>query len=438
MRVFLQTFGCRANHYDSETSRAMIERAGHAVVADVAEADVAVFNSCAVTAEAEADLRRAVRRAARARPGIRSVIMGCATGLAAERDDVSLRSLPNVDELIAGADMVALARTLDLPYDASLARAAEQTHVRALLRVQDGCDEHCTFCATTIARGANRSRPVDAIVREAAELATHHEEIVITGIHIGAFGADCESSLGELVERLVRDVPRVRFRLSSVEATEVDDRLRELLIGEPARVAPHLHAPLQSGSDTVLKRMGRHWYTAERYAAAVERLAVRCTVFALGADIIVGFPGESDADHERTVALVERLPFTYLHVFPFSLRPGTAAGRLGPSIPPTMAAARSRQLRELAAAKAAAYRASRAGGLADVIVVRGGADPAQREGVTEDYLSVLPGDSSIGRGTRYAARLEAERERLVAIPLPAGIYQPPTAIADPPSLRSSG
>ena len=253
----------------------MIERAGHAIVTDAAEADIAVFNSCAVTAEAEADLRQAVRRAAKSRAGLRSVIMGCASAIPDRHDALSLRGLPSVERLVAGGDLTALAAALSLPRDASVVRAAAQTSVRALLRVQDGCDEHCTFCATTLARGNNRSRPADEIVTEACALAEHHEEIVITGIHIGSYGLDAGSSLGELIERLVRDVPRVRFRLSSLEATEVDERLLALLVEEPARVAPHLHAPLQSGSDVVLKRMGRHWYTADRYARVVERLASR-------------------------------------------------------------------------------------------------------------------------------------------------------------------
>src|SRR5690349_18640324 len=323
MRIYIQTFGCRANHYDSETARAMIERGGHAIVDDASDADVALFNSCAVTSEAEADLRSAVRRAARSRPALRSVIMGCATGLHAGRDDTSLRTLPSVEHLISGADLPSLAAALDMPNDSAVARTAAQTSVRALLRIQDGCDEHCTFCATTIARGANRSRPADDIVAEARQLAEHHEEIVITGIHIGTYGADVNLSLGALLERLVRDVPRVRFRLSSLEATEVDDLLYELLVDSSTRVAPHLHAPLQSGSDRLLRRMGRHWYTAASYARSVERLAATRTVFGLGADIIVGFPGETRDDHRQTVDLVEQLPFTYLHVFPFSLRPGT-------------------------------------------------------------------------------------------------------------------
>src|SRR5205085_8016904 len=143
-------------------------------------------------------------------------------------------------------------------------------------------------------------------------------EIVLTGIHIGTYGADIESSLGTLVERLMNDVPSVRFRLSSVEATEVDDRLFELLTSGDHRITPYLHAPLQSGSDRLLKRMGRHWYTAESYATAIERIAAKTSIFGLGADIIVGFPGETDADYAATEQLIERLPFTYLHVFVYS------------------------------------------------------------------------------------------------------------------------
>lgn len=417
MRVFLRTFGCRANHYDSETARAMIERSGHQIVTTASEADVAVFNSCAVTAEAEADLRHAVRRAARERPGLRSVIMGCASALAQRDDKLALTALPGVAQLVAGADMHALADALELTPDAAVTGASTQTGVRALLRIQDGCDEHCTFCATTLARGANRSRAARDLIDEAARLAERHPEIVITGIHIGSYGHDIGTSLGALLQTLVRDVPRVRFRLSSLEATEVDDRLFALLTEDTSRVAPHLHAPLQSGSDRLLKRMGRHWYTAEAYAAMAERLAITCSPFGLGADIIVGFPGETDADHAATVALVERLPFTYLHVFPFSLRPGTAAERLGGRVDPRVASDRARQLREMAARKAADYRASRAGGLADVVVVRGGPTASEREGVTEDYLTVLPGAPTLPRGSRYCAHLVAADAGLTAIPL---------------------
>jgi len=406
MKVFLRTFGCRANQYDSELVRAMVERSGGEVVAAAADADVAIFNSCAVTAEAEVELRKNVRRAARERPALRSLVMGCA----AARDNGSLRALPTVQAVVGGADLAAIAAALELP-PAAIGVAAEQHGTRALLRIQDGCDEHCTFCATTLARGANRSRPADALVAEAARLAEHHAEIVLTGIHIGTYGADTGSSLGVLVERLVREVPGARFRLSSVEATEVDGRLADLF-HHPRHLVPHLHAPLQSGSDRVLRRMGRHWYTAQGYARAVERLAASLPVLGLGADVIAGFPGETAAEHAETLALVASLPFTYLHVFPFSRRPGTAAERLPGHLPGEVVQQRARAIRAVGEAKARQHRAQRVGGLADLVVIRGDI----REGITEDYLAVAVAGPALPRGARLNARLESSGDRLVAVP----------------------
>jgi threonylcarbamoyladenosine tRNA methylthiotransferase MtaB len=405
VKVYLRTFGCRANHYDTEAVRAMVQADGHEIVVSPAEADVAVFNSCAVTSEAEAELRKVVRRAARARPRLRSVVMGCAAALDADRPRATrIAELPTVEHVVGGADLPELARALDLTPRAAIAMPTSQTATRALLRIQDGCDEHCTFCATTIARGDNRSRPAGDIVREAAALATRHSEIVITGIHIGTYGLDIGFSLGALMRELVCRVPGVRFRLSSIEATEIGDELFELLVGAPNRLAPHVHAPLQSGSDRLLKRMGRHWYTSASYAAAAERLAGRMPLLGLGADVITGFPGETENDHAATLALVERLPFTYLHVFPFSLRPGTPAERLPERVQPSVATGRAAELRALGARKADEYQARRRGGPADVVVIGRG---AAREGVTGDYLMVELGGASFTPGARFRGRLEA-------------------------------
>ena len=408
MKLLIETFGCRANHYDSEAVKALAVRAGHEIVDDARDADLAIFNSCAVTAEAERDVRKAVRRAAGRNGALRSVVMGCASALPTSRQ--ALSELPGVERLVDGADLDALAEMLGAP---TAAGTTHQASVRANLRIQDGCDEHCTFCATTIARGANRSRPIEDLVNEARVLAEHHAEIVITGTHIGSYGADIELSLGALMQRLVRDVRGARFRLSSIEATELDDALVELLRDPSSRVVPHLHAPLQSGSDRVLKRMGRHWYTSESYARAIERVTDDRPVFGLGADIIVGFPGETDEDFAATERLVERLPFTYLHVFSYSPRPGTAATRLGDAVPLGTAHARSHRLRHMAQEKAGVYRREREGTTADVIVI-GGA--GAREGLTEDYLTVAVPDE-LPRGHRFVADLTTiEGSQLAATP----------------------
>ncbi len=415
MKVYLRTFGCRANHYDTEAVRTLVSAGGHDVVANVDDADVAIFNSCAVTSDAEAELRKVVRQAGKRRPELRSVVMGCAAALDDQREPVlRVRSLPTVQHVVDGADLVAIAEALEIDPALATMGTTRQTSTRALLRVQDGCDEHCTFCATTLARGANRSRAIEDLVREASALAESHPEIVITGIHIGTYGVDIDTSLGALMMRLVRDVPSVRFRLSSIEATELDEPLLELLVSAPEHLVPHVHAPLQAGSDRVLKRMGRNWYTRETYSSAIERLAARMSVLGLGADVITGFPGETHEDYAETVAVIEQLPFTYLHVFPYSPRPGTAAPRLGGQVSSALANDRAATLREIASRKAAAYASARAGRLADVVFI-GGA--GAREGLTGDYLSVLPADATLPRGARFTARLSAGTDRLIAEPI---------------------
>lgn len=406
MRVYLRTFGCRANQYDTEVVRALVTNGGAEIVATPEEADVAVFNSCAVTSEAIVDLRKDIRRAARRNAQLRSVVMGCAAAL----DRGELGALPTVERVIGGADLPAIAESLQLP--AGSGGTVAQSGTRGLLRIQDGCDEHCTFCATTLARGANRSRAADTLVREAQALADHHAEIVLTGIHIGTYGCDIGSSLGSLVRRLIREVRTVRFRLTSIEATEVDGELAELF-QEPERLAPHLHAPLQSGADRILRRMGRHWYTASSYVRSIEAIARISPVFSIGADIIAGFPGETENDHGETLAVVRSLPFTYLHVFPFSLRPGTAAERLTEHVDGVTVLRRARELRDVSEEKELAYRRSRAGGEADVIVIRGG----EAEGLTGDYLTVTIAGGPIPRGTRFSSTLDFADGRLVAQPL---------------------
>ena len=389
VNVYFHTFGCKANQYDTERVRQAFADAGVSVVDAPDAADLAVVNSCTVTHESEAKLRRFVRRQARA--GRDAIVMGCAAAL----DDGVLAALPRVRAVVGGADPLPVLRAAGVTaerVDPVLRRFS--AGARGWLKIQDGCDEHCTFCATTVARGRNRSRPVAELVTEARALAAHHAELVLTGVHIGTYGRDggagsgeqSETSLGRLLESLVEAVPQVRFRLSSVEATEVDDRLARLLIDAPRHVAPHLHAPLQSGADRLLKRMGRHWYTAASYRARIEWLAERLPVFGLGADVIAGFPGESDADHRATLALIEALPFTGLHVFPFSVRPDAPAARMADRVPDGVVRDRARELRALADTKAAAHRAGRRGARADGVVC--GRAGGRVDVLTEDYLSV--------------------------------------------------
>lgn len=388
MNVYFHTFGCKANQYDTERVRQAFADAGVTVVDAPEGADLAVVNSCTVTQESEAKLRRYVRHQARA--GRDTIVMGCAAAL----DGGTLASLPRVRAVVGGADpepVLRAAGVVATRVDPVLRRFAGSA--RGWLKIQDGCDEHCTFCATTIARGANRSRAAADIVAEARALAEHHAELVLTGVHIGTYGKDRdggvekgEGSLGVLLDTLVTSVPEVRFRLSSIEATEVDDRIARLLLAAPDRVAAHLHAPLQSAANRVLKRMGRHWYTAETYRARIEWLAGRLPVFGLGADVIAGFPGETDVEHHATRDFIAALPFTYLHVFPFSVRPDAPAAKLAGGMPEAVVRERARDLRTLGEGKAAVYRAVRRGGRGDGVVC--GRQSGRVEVLTQDYLTV--------------------------------------------------
>jgi len=416
VRVHYHTFGCKANQYDSERMRQEAEARGAATTAARAEADVIVVNTCTVTNHADAEARRFIRRVRRERPGARIVVAGCSAALRT----AEYRAMDGVSDVVPGHDPAAVAvavagasgaappvavparvagthassplahielrapldRMHTEPVGGELLRARRGA-ARGWLKIQDGCDRKCSFCATRLARGASRSRPPAEVVGEAALLARAHAELVITGIHIGHYGRDLEPAwtLSRLCAELLDRVPGVRIRIGSVEATEVDDLLLELLATSGGRLAPHLHMPLQSGADAVLRRM-RRWHTRAQYRTRALEIAERVHPLGLGADVIAGFPGETPSDHEATRALVEELPFTYLHVFPYSPRSGTVAAGLEDAVPQRTAGERSRELRELAHDKGRAYRASRVGGAACVVVERRGG------GLTEDYLRV--------------------------------------------------
>ena len=354
MKVYLRTFGCRANQYDTEAVRAMVEAAGGEIVASPDEADVAVFNSCAVTAAAEADLRQSVRRAARQRPALRTVVMGCAAAL----DDAG-----DARGAADGRASRRPART-STAIAAALGLAPRRVPRRLTRRPARGRCSASRTGATSTARSARRRWPAaptararrDSLVDEAHALAERHPEIV--------HHRDPHRALRRRHRRLARRARRAAGARGAARALPLRRSRRPRSTTGCAscsrsrrRLAPHLHAPLQSGSDRVLKRMGRHWYTAATLRA--RRRADRCaarSVFALGADVIAGFPGETDDDHAATVALVEALPFTYLHVFPYSARPGTAAERLpGPAF---RAHDRSRRVRASFARSASGGRAA--------------------------------------------------------------------------------
>ena len=400
MRVHYHTFGCKANQYDTERMRQEVEAHGAHTVTDRADADLVVVNTCTVTNQADAEARRFIRRLRRERPGIEVVVAGCSAALR----ESDYREMDGVAEVVRGHDAAAVAAAVtrggalpltQLELRTSLDRMDTEPiggdllrhrrgAARGWLKVQDGCDRKCSFCATRLARGASRSRPVEHVVAEARLLAESHAELVITGIHIGHYGLDLDPALtlARLCRALLDGVPDVRFRLGSVEATEIDDELMDLLVTSGGRLAPHLHMPLQSGADPVLRLM-RRWHSREQYRVRALEIAAAVEPLGLGADVITGFPGETEDDHASTRALIEELPFTYLHVFPYSPRRDTVAAELPDPVPQRVAGERARELREIANRKGEGHRHDRLGTPARVVVEGDGGT-----GLTEDYLRV--------------------------------------------------
>ncbi len=406
-RIYFHTFGCRANQYDTELMRRRLAMRGCESVDNPAAADAVVVNSCTVTQNADTELRRYVRAVSRRSGGrLPVVVAGCAAAVAAD----SILQLEGVTAVVRGQDPGAVADSLGVYATAvegtgaiALERNAGRT--RAWLKVQDGCDLKCSYCVIRVARGRSRSREPAEIVEEASRLAEHHPEVSLTGIHIGLYGKDLRprGSLPILLEMLIENVPDVRFRIGSLECSQLDERVIELMEDSGGRLAPHLHVPLQSGSDRVLKAM-RRAYLSDRYRGRVERLCERIWPLGLGTDVIVGFPGERAEDHRRTMELIEALPFTYVHVFPYSDREGTDAERLPDRVPPPVKAERSREIRELVRRKTQAYRSGRNGTSAMVILEGDDLETA----VTGDYLKVPAADTLKAAGRRLQpARLVA-------------------------------
>jgi len=409
-RIYLHTFGCRANQYDTECMRQLLERRGCETVNDPGRADAVVVNSCTVTGAADSELRRYVRALGRRSGGrVPVVVAGCAAALASE----SIRTLEGVTAVVPGQDPESVAGSLGV-----LPRRPEEKNggplercergTRAWLKVQDGCDLNCSYCVIRVARGRSRSRAPEQIVEEALRLAEHHPEISLTGINIGLYGKDLRPRVAfvTLLETLLDRVPAVRFRVGSLECSQLEDRVIDLMAGSDGRLAPHLHVPLQSGSDRVLRSM-RRAYATRRYRDRVERLAERVAPLGLGTDVIVGFPGETDEDHRRTVTLIDALPFTYVHVFPYSERRGTDAQRLPGPVPARVKAERSLEIRELVRLKADAYRRRRVGTMARVVLEGDEMETA----VTGDYLKIPADDTLRAAGPRLQpAMIEAGRD----------------------------
>jgi threonylcarbamoyladenosine tRNA methylthiotransferase MtaB len=351
MRVHLQTLGCRLNEAELETWSRDFQARGHQLTQDLAEADLMVLNTCAVTAEAVRKTRKLMHRAQRSNPKAKLVVSGCFASLDPQEAAQALGADLVVDNLDKDRLVEITERELGLPVMPEFATRPGQNSLltrgrqRAFVKVQDGCRYQCTFCVVTIARGEERSRPVAAIVDEINQLQQQGiKEVVLTGVHIGGYGNGCDSDLQQLIQSLLRETEIPRLRLGAVEPWDLPPDFWQLF--DDPRLMPHLHLPLQSGSDSVLRRMARRCKTAE-FERLVQLARHRVNGFNLTTDIIVGFPGESDEEWRQTLEYVERIGFGHLHIFAYSPRPGTRAALMPGAVPKQVIQIRSRQLHQL-------------------------------------------------------------------------------------------
>ncbi len=368
-KFYICTFGCRCNQADSASIGERLDSRSMRQTARPEEADLIVVNSCTVTRRSDQQVRQAVRKLHRENPQAKLVVTGCY----AQRDPEALARIPGVSLVVGNREKDRLdeflveGQTLSgaiiwTPVEQSAKNTFPLTaqaggRTRPFLKLQDGCDARCAYCIVPSVRGPGRSAAPDAVVREMERLVgLGYQEIVLTGVNLGAYGCRLNPpvALTELLRRIFRIPGLGRLRLSSIEPMRVGTDLTDLAREQPA-FAPHFHIPLQSGSDRILRKMRRP-YRAGRYLDLVGSIREKLPGAAIGTDVLVGFPGETDEDFEATYRLVESSPLTYMHVFPFSAREGTAAFDMPERVPPQAARERARLLRALSREKNLAFR----------------------------------------------------------------------------------
>jgi threonylcarbamoyladenosine tRNA methylthiotransferase MtaB len=394
MKYALVTFGCRVNQADSLVIEGDLRaRGGTAVPPE--QADLVVVNTCSVTASADQSARQTIRRIARANPSVRIVVTGC---YATRRPD-EMSALPNVIRVINNtAKDVLVSTAVDdtsgmttgerfSDGDGPCGRTLEPGiagRTALTLRVQTGCEEQCAYCIIPQTRGASRSRPLSQVLRDVQHaVAAGYKEIVVTGVHLGSYGRDLSdgSSLARLIRAFTVIDADVLFRISSLEPMDCTDEIVDTVAASP-RLAPHFHLPLQSGSDEMLHKMQRP-YTVSYYARLVERITTMLPHAAVGSDIIVGFPGETPQHFADTLKMLERIPLTYLHVFPYSDRPGTRASFMRQKVEGKEIRERGRQIREVGERMTQRFRRSQCGRMTRALTVDDG-----RAVVTVNYLKL--------------------------------------------------
>lgn len=409
-RVAIETLGCKVNQYESDQILARFAAEGFEIVSADTPADVYVVNTCSVTQVAEAKSRKAVRRMARLNPRATVVVTGCDVEMARRVG----RAFPSGTLLVPNARKLDLVREVlqfvpglreRLKDELAPAHTVYRSRVRTVIKVQDGCDMFCSYCSVPYTRGPVKSRPLAEITSEvAAAVACGHREIVLTGVLVGSYGTDLGDEL-DLADVMlaVAAVPGVeRVRLSSIEPVHVSQRLLAVFARE-RKVCPHLHIPLQSGDDDVLRAMGRP-YTSDDYVALCCRAQEQVPDMAITTDILVGFPGETEEAHRRTMAVAETVGFARMHVFRYSRRPGTLAADMPDQVDEKTKAARSQEMVALGRELRQRFAARHIGRVLEVMA-EPGADAQHLVGYTPNYIRVVFSTAGHEVGETVSVRL---------------------------------
>ncbi|MGD2295083.1 MAG: tRNA (N(6)-L-threonylcarbamoyladenosine(37)-C(2))-methylthiotransferase MtaB [Candidatus Aminicenantes bacterium] len=386
----IQTFGCRVNQAEAFWWTDALQKKGLRFEKDILQSDLIVINSCTLTSRADSDARRFIRRMSRLNPTAKLIVTGCY----AERTPEELKRMPQVWQVFSNSEKKALIGEILSLASPTAGESTLAFRSRALVKVQDGCDFRCTFCIIPSVRGHSVSAGKREIFSRARELAAQgFKEIVLTGIHLSSYGLDLKprSSLLELLREITDMEELSRIRLSSLDPRLLNPSLMEFITASE-KICPHFHLSLQSGSDGILRRMGRK-ISVEDYRGMLSLLREKSPRASLGADIIVGFPEESDEDFEQTTHFLERSPLTYFHVFSYSPRPGTAAASL-PQVNSRVKKERAALLRSMSREKNTDFRRLFLGKDCDAVVIRKG--KTQYEVITSNYLSVrVPSSSQV-------------------------------------------
>ena len=407
--VAVATLGCKVNQCESASFQSSFEEQGLTVSPFSKPADIYVINTCAVTAKAAAQSRQLIRKAQRTNPQAKVVVTGCYAQIAPQK----IREIETSPILIVGnankhqlfdlvlSEKEAGSVSLQSPDEKYFNDIALQKEIsllpvkrftgrtRAFLKIQDGCNNFCSYCIVPYARGRSRSLALDKVLDQTLVYADEgHREIVVTGIHVGHYGLDLNPPLHlfHLLKKLSARTPEVRYRLSSLEPSEINRDILEFMAAAN-NFMPHLHIPLQSGSDTILKKMNRR-YSVEQFTKKVNHCKEMVPEAAIGIDVVVGFPGETEEDFLKTYELLINLPITYLHVFPYSKRPGTPAAKMVNQVPAKIKEDRVAILRKLDHKKRSAFYGSRIGKVHNVLVESERSADGLAKGFTDNYIPV--------------------------------------------------